>query len=83
MRCWPGKMPSQAYATYNFVKDAKEHFNVNDKVNQADIIGMSHSLAHNNNATAQLIYNVFDKVYSVERSTDELLSALFSRRYLP
>lgn len=60
-----GQDASQAYATYNFVKDAKEHFNVNDKVNQADIIGMSHSLAHNNNATAQLIYNVFDKIYSV------------------
>ena len=60
-----GQDATQAYATYNFVKEAKEHFNVNDKVNQADIIGMSHSLAHNNNATAQLIYNVFDKVYSV------------------
>lgn len=60
-----GQDATQAYATYNFVNDAKEHFNVNDKVNQADIIGMSHSLAHNNNSTAQLIYNVFDKVYSV------------------
>lgn len=60
-----GQDATQTYATYNFIKDAKEHFNVDDKVNQTDIIGMSHSLAHNNNATAQLIYNVFDKVYSV------------------
>lgn len=60
-----GQDTSQAYATYNFVNDAKEHFNVNDEENQPEIIGMSHSLAHNNNATAQLIYNLFDKVYSV------------------
>ncbi|GGA40881.1 DUF6792 domain-containing protein [Psychrobacillus lasiicapitis] len=60
-----GQDASQTYATYNFVKDAKEHFNVNDTANQTDIIGMSHSLAHNNNASTQLIYNVFDRVYSV------------------
>ncbi|MFJ5770916.1 DUF6792 domain-containing protein [Psychrobacillus sp. NPDC093180] len=60
-----GQDASQADSTYIFVREAIEHFNVDDKKNQADIIGMSHSLAHNNNATTQLLHNVFDKIYSV------------------
>ena len=57
-----GQDASQADSTFLFVKEASERFHTENKTN---IIGLSHSLAHNNNATTQLIHNTFDKVYSV------------------
>ncbi|WP_085992901.1 DUF6792 domain-containing protein [Oceanobacillus senegalensis] len=59
---------SQTRATDLFVEDALEEFQINREGDHAEnipVIGLSHSLAHNNNATAELVYDTFDKVYSV------------------
>ncbi|MEC5422973.1 hypothetical protein QGM71_05605 [Virgibacillus sp. C22-A2] len=53
---------SQAEMTNEFVKEVKEKYNI--KKSSTHITGLSHSLAHNNNATAHLLYDTFDKVYS-------------------
>ncbi|GGB32110.1 hypothetical protein F3157_21740 [Virgibacillus dakarensis] len=65
-----GQNISQAKDTDEFVKDVKNHFNIQEvekekKENSTPIIGLSHSLAHNNNTTAYLLYDTFDEVYSV------------------
>ncbi|MDO6657788.1 DUF6792 domain-containing protein [Anaerobacillus sp. 1_MG-2023] len=60
-----GKDYSQAQMTNEFVKDVKNEFQISEKDNTVPIIGLSHSLAHNNNTTALLLYNTFDEVYSV------------------
>src|SRR5699024_6712935 len=57
-----GQDISQARGTNNFVNEAKKHFGVNDST---AVTGLSHSLAHNNNATAHLMYDTFDDIYSV------------------
>ncbi|MFJ6413698.1 DUF6792 domain-containing protein [Terribacillus saccharophilus] len=57
-----GKSADQAIATDEFVKEAKEQFNLVDNV---ETNGLSHSLAHNNNAYALLSFGTFDNVYSV------------------
>ena len=57
-----GQDISQAKGTNNFVNEAKKHFEVSDSTT---VTGLSHSLAHNNNATAHLMYGIFDDVYSV------------------
>lgn len=57
-----GQDASQATGTEEFVKKAKNNFEVSDSTK---IIGYSHSLAHNNNATAHLLYDTFDDIYSV------------------
>src|SRR5699024_7022882 len=57
-----GQDISQAKGTNNFVNEAKRHFEVSDSTS---VTGLSHSLAHNNNATAHLMYDTFDDIYSV------------------
>ncbi|MYL57732.1 hypothetical protein GLW20_09460, partial [Virgibacillus halodenitrificans] len=58
---------SQAIATKNFTEEARKHFGIDNTNNNAStsVIGLSHSLAHNNNTTAHLIYDTFDQIYSV------------------
>lgn len=55
----------QASDTNKFTKEALNKFGVDSKKEEIPVIGLSHSLAHNNNTTAYLSYNTFDKVYSV------------------
>nr|WP_227994835.1 DUF6792 domain-containing protein [Oceanobacillus sp. CFH 90083] len=57
-----GQVADQAYATAEFEREALNHFNVADEINT---IGLSHSLAHNNNTTAHLLFDTFDEVFSV------------------
>lgn len=57
-----GQGASQAIGTEEFVEKAKSHFDVPDSTK---VIGYSHSLAHNNNATAHLLYDTFNDIYSV------------------
>lgn len=57
-----GQDISQANATWKFVNEAKRTFESGDSTS---VIGLSHSLAHNNNTTAHLLYNSFDDIYSV------------------
>src|SRR5699024_5397812 len=57
-----GQDATQAKGTYKFVNEAKKEFSVSDST---PVTGLSHSLAHNNNATAHLLYDMFDDVYSV------------------
>src|SRR5699024_12825805 len=57
-----GQDIAQARGTTNFVNEAKKHFGVNDST---AVTGLSHSLDHNNNATAHLMYDTFDHIYSV------------------
>ncbi|MFC4024368.1 DUF6792 domain-containing protein [Oceanobacillus longus] len=54
---------SQAEKTRDFVTDFKKEFNI-DEIS-VPVIGLSHSLAHNNNTTAHLAFDIFDKVYSI------------------
>lgn len=60
-----GKDIRQAKATNKFVKATQGHFNLNKNEDSTSIIGLSHSLAHNNNTTAYLLYDTFDEIYSV------------------
>jgi len=57
-----GKDYSQAEETNIFINEVKAEFEIK---NSTPIIGLSHSLAHNNNTTAHLLYDTFDEVYSV------------------
>lgn len=60
---------SQAWATNLFTQDALKAFGFkqveSNQEYEIPVIGLSHSLAHNNNATAHLVYDTFTKVYSV------------------
>ncbi|WP_235000381.1 DUF6792 domain-containing protein [Virgibacillus dakarensis] len=57
---------SQAEKTRDFVEEAKREFGViAEEEDSAPVIGLSHSLAHNNNTTAYLAYDTFDEIYSV------------------
>src|SRR5699024_6453441 len=49
-----GQDISQAKGANKFVNEAKKHFEVSDSIS---VTGLSHSLAHNNNATAHLMYD--------------------------
>ncbi|RDW15837.1 hypothetical protein CWR48_19120 [Oceanobacillus arenosus] len=53
---------SQAEATYLFTEEV---INRVETKSDLSVIGLSHSLAHNNNTTAHLAYDTFDKIYSV------------------
>lgn len=53
----------QASDTNNFTKKAKKEFGIKDK--KTPVIGLSHSLGHNNNVTAYLAFDTFDEIYSV------------------
>src|SRR5690625_4830348 len=57
-----GQDVTQAEAADEFVNEAKKEFGASDSTS---VTGLSHSLAHNNNATAHLLYDTFDDVYSV------------------
>src|SRR5690625_1232476 len=57
-----GQDVTQAEAADEFVNEAKKEFGASD---YTSVTGLSHSLAHNNNATAHLLYDTFDDVYSV------------------
>ncbi|PAD40978.1 hypothetical protein CHH54_19660, partial [Bacillus sp. 7520-S] len=58
-----GKDASQAIDTDTFVDEAKKALNVGDK--EVLTVGLGHSLANNNNLTAQVLNESFDKVYGV------------------
>lgn len=60
-----GMSSKQAKSTYKFIDNTIEEFKINEVGKTVEIIGLSHSLAHNNNTTTQLVYDVFDKIYSV------------------
>jgi len=65
-----GKSIDQAAATHDFTIEALEEFNIamdenNMNKMEVPVVGLSHSLAHNNNTTAYLINDTFSKVYSV------------------
>ncbi|WLR61489.1 DUF6792 domain-containing protein [Guptibacillus hwajinpoensis] len=60
-----GKDIAQAEMTNEFVKEVKREFNILESNKKVPVIGLSHSLAHNNNTTALLLYNTFDEVHSV------------------
>src|SRR5699024_1214159 len=58
-----GQDVAQARGANKFVNKAKKEFvGTSDSTS---VKGLSHSLAHNNNATAHLLYDTFDDVYSV------------------
>ncbi|MBN8208899.1 hypothetical protein JI666_09095 [Bacillus sp. NTK071] len=57
-----GKSITQATTTAYFLEEVKKKFSLE---NPPTVVGLSHSLAHNNNSLAQLIYGGFDEVYSV------------------
>ncbi|MFC4024366.1 DUF6792 domain-containing protein [Oceanobacillus longus] len=56
---------SQAQDTQKFTEEAIGKFDIKGNEDFPVVIGLSHSLAHNNNTTAHLAYNTFDKIYSV------------------
>ncbi|KKI88306.1 DUF6792 domain-containing protein [Shouchella clausii] len=58
-----GKDASQAIDADTFVDEAKKAFNVGDA--EVLTVGLGHSLANNNNLTAQVLNESFDKVYGV------------------
>ncbi|WYQ42884.1 DUF6792 domain-containing protein [Bacillus sp. FSL W7-1321] len=58
-----GKDASQAIDADTFVDEAKKAFNVSDK--EVLTVGLGHSLANNNNLTAQVLNESFDKVYGI------------------
>lgn len=64
-----GQESSQAEATAEFTEDALTEFGfkkvANNQEYEIPVIGLSHSLAHNNNSTAHLVFDTFTKVYSV------------------
>ncbi|KGX89852.1 hypothetical protein N781_09035 [Pontibacillus halophilus JSM 076056 = DSM 19796] len=53
---------SQSTSTLQFVKEVKQNMNLPSDVS---VIGLSHSLAHNNNVAAHLRGDVFDAIYSI------------------
>ncbi|TDL30936.1 hypothetical protein E2R51_16570 [Jeotgalibacillus sp. S-D1] len=57
-----GDQAYQANSARIFTAEAVKTFN---PATPSLIIGLAHSLAHNNNATAQLIYSEFNRLYSV------------------
>ncbi|WP_272031313.1 DUF6792 domain-containing protein [Oceanobacillus kimchii] len=57
-----GQSSDQAIATNNFTNDAYTEFDIDNNTNT---IGLAHSLAHNNNTTAHLVFNTFDEVFSI------------------
>lgn len=60
-----GKENSQAKNTDIFAQEAKEKFMKESKMDtDATMIGLSHSLAHNNNTVSQLMFDTFDEIYS-------------------
>ncbi len=58
-----GKDVSQAIDADTFVDEAKNVFNVSDEGTLT--VGLGHSLANNNNLTAQVLNESFDKIYGV------------------
>lgn len=52
---------AQARATNVFTEEVKNNITIESELS---VIGLSHSLAHNNNTTAYLLDDTFDKVYS-------------------
>ncbi|MED3824523.1 hypothetical protein P4561_12460 [Priestia flexa] len=57
---------AQADSTNTFVKEAQKEFKERASVEEiSSTIGLSHSLAHNNNTVSQLLNGNFDEVYSV------------------
>lgn len=65
-----GDSIDQANATHSFTVDALKEFGIEvDEENMGDVnvpvVGLSHSLSHNNNTTAYLIRDTFSSVYSV------------------
>ncbi|MDG5473133.1 hypothetical protein P6709_15375 [Jeotgalibacillus sp. ET6] len=61
-----GTRATQSQSIYRFKEEALENFKTDSKSQSTTtIIGLSHSLGHNNNIIAQLSEDVFDKLYGV------------------
>ncbi|WP_289889602.1 DUF6792 domain-containing protein [Virgibacillus pantothenticus] len=73
-----GKEYSQAKATNKFVLAAQHHFKLNNNEDSTPVIGLSHSLAHDNNTTAHLMYNTFDEIYSVNGAQTNYYQLFFA-----
>lgn len=58
-----GKDTSQAIDVEIFLEEARERFDVDEE--NTLTVGLGHSLANNNNLTAQVLNESFDKVYGV------------------
>ncbi|UTR16193.1 hypothetical protein MM221_06435 [Salipaludibacillus sp. LMS25] len=59
-----GEDISQAQATRAFVRDAQKEFKKGESDKDPVVIGLSHSLANNNNSIAYLMFDTFDVVHS-------------------
>ncbi|BAC13247.1 hypothetical conserved protein [Oceanobacillus iheyensis HTE831] len=57
-----GQSSEQADATKEFVLETYNTFQISGEINT---LGLSHSLAHNNNTTAHLAFDTFDEIFSV------------------
>lgn len=57
-----GNIADQAIATKEFAEETLDTFDLNNDINT---IGLSHSLAHNNNTTAHLVFDTFDEIFSI------------------
>ncbi|APC47558.1 hypothetical protein BME96_04965 [Virgibacillus halodenitrificans] len=57
-----GKDFTQAKSANKFTEEVIKEIDNNGELT---VTGLSHSLAHNNNTTAHLIYDTFDEIYSV------------------
>lgn len=60
-----GQEVNQYESTYAFVNESKKYFEQKNNLPEPAVIGLSHSLAHHNNSSVQLVTGVFDEVYSV------------------
>ncbi|WP_405100053.1 DUF6792 domain-containing protein [Oceanobacillus sp. FSL H7-0719] len=68
----------QARATNLFTEEVIHRLETKDELS---IIGLSHSLAHNNNTTAHLLHDTFDKVYSVNGAQTNYYQLYYADKY--
>ncbi|AIF45237.1 DUF6792 domain-containing protein [Virgibacillus sp. SK37] len=71
-----GQNISQAEDTNEFVKNVMREFKLENE--QTKMIGLSHSLAHNNNTTAHLLYDRFDEIYSINGAQTNYYQLLYA-----
>lgn len=73
-----GKDTNQAENTDIFANEAKKIFQEKNGDIHPVTIGLSHSLAHNNNSTSHLLYDTFDEIYSVNGAQTNYYQLYFS-----
>ncbi|QKY70147.1 DUF6792 domain-containing protein [Lentibacillus sp. CBA3610] len=72
-----GEDYTQAKATHSFTKEVVKQV---DNGEDLEVVGLSHSLAHNNNTTAHLAYDTFDEVYSVNGAQTNYYQMFYADR---